>query len=106
MARTDKPQTHRKLYENIKALLHEARNAVARNINTAMVMTYFEIGRMIVVDEQHGKKRAGYAEETLKNLTIDIRHQTVSRFFSNRFRRQCLPNLRQIRNTGALSIRI
>ena len=33
MARTDKPQTHSKLFENIKALLHEARNAVARNIN-------------------------------------------------------------------------
>ena len=61
MTRTDKPHTHRKLFENIKAFLHEARNAVARNINTAMVMTYFEIGRMIVVDEQHGKKRAGYA---------------------------------------------
>ena len=72
MTRTDKPHTHRKLFENIKAFLHEARNAVARNINTAMVMTYFEIGRMIVVDEQHGKKRAGYAEETLKNLSLDL----------------------------------
>jgi len=47
MAKTDKPQTQRKLFENIKAILYEARNAVARSINTAMVMTYFEIGRMI-----------------------------------------------------------
>ena len=55
MAKTEKPQTHRKLFEDIRNLLHEARNAVARNINTAMVVTYFEIGRMIVVDEQQGK---------------------------------------------------
>lgn len=27
---------------------------------------------MIVVDEQQGKKRAGYAEETLKNLSLDL----------------------------------
>src|SRR3990172_4283142 len=65
-----KTQSHKKLYENIKTLLHEARSSVARNINTAMVMTYFVIGRMIVVDEQHGKKRARYAEETLKNLSL------------------------------------
>src|SRR3990172_9878954 len=67
-----KTQSHKKLYENIKTLLHEARSSVARNINTAMVMTYFEIGRMIVMDEQQGKKRAGYAEETLKNLSLDL----------------------------------
>jgi|SRR3990172_2568148 len=90
MARTDKPQTHRKLYENIKVLLQEARNAVARNINTAMVMTYFEIGKMIVVDEQHGKKRAGYAEETLKNLSLDL-----TREFGKGFSERNLENLRK-----------
>jgi len=47
MGKKLKTQPHQKLFENIKALLHEARNAVARNINTAMVMTYFEIGRTI-----------------------------------------------------------
>ena len=72
MGKIVKKQPHKKLFENIKALLHEARSAVARNINTAMVMTYFEIGRMIVVDEQQGKRRAGYAEETLKNLSLDL----------------------------------
>ena len=72
MGKIVKKQSHKKLFENIKTLLHEARTAVAKNINTAMVMTYFEIGRMIVVDEQQGKKRAGYAEETLKNLSLDL----------------------------------
>jgi len=33
MAKLDKPQAHRKLFENIKAIIYEARNAVASNIN-------------------------------------------------------------------------
>lgn len=69
MAKTDKPQSHRKLFESIRDLLHEARNAVSRNINTAMVTSYFKIGRMIVEHEQEGAKRAGYAKETLKSLS-------------------------------------
>jgi predicted nuclease of restriction endonuclease-like (RecB) superfamily len=69
MSKTIKKQLHKKLYEDIKALLHEARTAVARNINTAMVMTYFEIGRMIVEHEQEGANRAAYAKETLKSLS-------------------------------------
>src|SRR3972149_7637180 len=69
MGKKLKTQSHQKLFENIKALLHEARKAVARNINTAMVRTYFEIGRMIVEHEQEGAKRAEYAKETLKSLS-------------------------------------
>ncbi len=69
MGKTVKDQPHRKLYEDIKVFLHEARNAVDRNINTAMVMTYFEIGRMIVEYEQAGARRAGYAKETLMSLS-------------------------------------
>src|SRR3972149_5836520 len=69
MGKIVKNQSHRKLFENIRNLLHEARRAVSRNINTAMVMTYFEIGRMIVEHEQEGAKRAGYAKETLKSLS-------------------------------------
>ncbi|MFZ3138429.1 MAG: DUF1016 N-terminal domain-containing protein, partial [Thermodesulfovibrionales bacterium] len=69
MGKIVKKQSHKKLYENIKALLHEARSTIARNINTAMVMTYFKIGRMIVEHEQEGAKRAEYAKETLKSLS-------------------------------------
>ena len=47
MGKTVKNQSHRKLFENIRDILRKARNAVVRNVNTAMVMTYFEIGRTI-----------------------------------------------------------
>ncbi|MBI5795990.1 MAG: hypothetical protein HZA47_06700 [Planctomycetes bacterium] len=79
-----------KVIRKIRDLLHEARNAVVRNINTAMVMTYFEIGRMIVVDEQQGKKRADYAEETLKNLSLDLAWE-----FGKGFPERNLENMRK-----------
>jgi hypothetical protein len=36
-------------------LLQNARQQVLRTVNSTMVYTYFEIGRMIVVEEQSGK---------------------------------------------------
>jgi predicted nuclease of restriction endonuclease-like (RecB) superfamily len=56
----------------IKNLLDQARKQVAQTVNTTMVKTYFEIGRMIVEDEQHGENRAEYGKETLKNLSIEL----------------------------------
>lgn len=57
------------LFQSIKNLVDNARNSIVRNVNSAMILTYFEIGRMIVEDEQNGKERADYAKETLKNLS-------------------------------------
>lgn len=69
---TDIQSKESALYENIKALLEAARRSVVKTVNTTMALTYFEIGRVIVEDEQKGKKRAGYAEETLKNLSLRL----------------------------------
>lgn len=58
------------LLENkIVALLEKARTQVVASINTAMVYTYFEIGRYIIEYEQNGKDRAQYEKEVLKNLS-------------------------------------
>lgn len=37
-----------------------------------MIMTYFQIGEMIVEDEQNGRDRAEYSKETLKNLSKQL----------------------------------
>lgn len=59
----------RALYVKVKELLDQARAQVSRSVNTTMTCTYFQIGRMIVEDEQHGRGRAAYAEQTIKNLS-------------------------------------
>jgi predicted nuclease of restriction endonuclease-like (RecB) superfamily len=56
------------LFASIRDVIRQSRRAVAYGVNTAMVLTNYEIGRRIVEHEQGGKVRAEYAEETLKML--------------------------------------
>ena len=58
-----------KFFSQIVDLLQSARNKVVRTVNQAMVLTYFEIGRMIVEEEQDGKERADYGKQILKELS-------------------------------------
>ena len=67
--KSDTQQTDASLLSGIRELILEARRTVARGVNAALVWTNFEIGRRIVENEQKGKARAGYAEETLKQLS-------------------------------------
>jgi hypothetical protein len=78
-----------KLYGSIAKLIEQSRHILTRNINQAMVYTYYEIGRMIVEGEQQGKQRAEYGRSVLKELSKKL----TSRFgkgFSER-------NLEQMR---------
>lgn len=62
----------KELLQNISALLENARKKLAVAVNQAMVLTYFEIGRMIVEDEQNGESRAEYGKELLKDLSVHL----------------------------------
>ena len=62
-------KTDTEIYRKIVELLKEARKSVVRTINKTMVLTYFEIGRIIVEEEQKGKIRAEYGKELLKGLS-------------------------------------
>lgn len=57
------------LYRQITEIINRAKKAVSQNINITLVYANFEIGRMIVENEQKGKHRAGYAEETTVRLS-------------------------------------
>ncbi|MEA3281255.1 MAG: DUF1016 N-terminal domain-containing protein [Euryarchaeota archaeon] len=80
----------RPLYDQIRRVLLEAQSSVSHAVNTAMVHAYFEIGRLIVEDEQHGKTRAEYGEETLKILSVRLAAE-----FGRGFSRQNLQNMKQ-----------
>ena len=53
------------LVDKISELIKNARTQILRNVNHTMVVTYFEIGRMIVEDEQSGNKRADYGDKLI-----------------------------------------
>jgi len=57
------------LYSKISELIIGARKSLVRNINYTMVYTYYEIGQMIVEDEQKGAERAEYGKNVLKELS-------------------------------------
>lgn len=64
--------SHQNFIERISALLNNARNKIVNTVNQTMVLTYYEIGRMIVEEEQNGKDRADYGKEVIKRLSIKL----------------------------------
>jgi len=61
--------THFKLYSEIADLLRSAKSRVLRSVNHTMVITYFEVGKLIVEEEQNGNQRAGYGKHLLQGLS-------------------------------------
>lgn len=57
------------LFRQISDLLSEAREHIVRSVNQTIVSTYFEIGRLIVENEQSGLDRAEYGKSVLKSLS-------------------------------------
>ena len=66
----------------------------AKNINSLITATYWEIGRRIVHSEQQRKRRAGYGEELIERLSIHLSKQ-FGRGFGAR-------NLAQMRSANEL----
>lgn len=56
-------------YNQIRNLLDQARGKVFQQVNKTMVLTYFEIGKLIVEKEQGGNMRATYGKQILKELS-------------------------------------
>jgi len=65
---------HQDFIERISVLLNNAKDKIINTVNHTMVFTYFEIGRMIVEEEQKGKERAGYGKQLLASLSIKLTH--------------------------------
>lgn len=77
-------------YQKIAKLLTQARNSVVQTINKTMVQTYFEIGRMIVEEEQDGNIRAEYGKQVLIELSKKLTNE-----FGKGFSRRNLEQMRQ-----------
>ncbi|WP_294236607.1 YhcG family protein [uncultured Chryseobacterium sp.] len=82
--------TNEQLLQNISALLENARNKVVVAVNQTIVLTYFEVGRMIVEDEQHGESRAEYGKAVLKDLSLHL-----TKRFGKGFSQRNLEQMRQ-----------
>jgi hypothetical protein len=77
-------------YTEIRELLQRARGVAYRAVNTLMVNTYWQIGKRIVEQEQHGQNRAGYGDSLITNLSRYL-SDTLGKCFSE----ANLKNMRQ-----------
>jgi predicted nuclease of restriction endonuclease-like (RecB) superfamily len=66
------PANYNTVRAGIIELLKTARSAAARNVNSIMTATYWEIGRRIVEFDQAGRKRAEYGDVLIKKLAKDL----------------------------------
>lgn len=60
------------LLNNIRELLTQSRKQVIQAVNTAMVQTYWQIGQLIVEDEQKGGHRAEYGKGVLQAISKSL----------------------------------
>jgi len=59
-------------YQTIKEILTQARSEAYRAVNFAMVQAYWNIGKVIVEEEQRGRARAGYGEYLIKEISAKL----------------------------------
>ncbi|MCQ2348118.1 MAG: PDDEXK nuclease domain-containing protein [Paludibacteraceae bacterium] len=57
------------LYQDVCSIIEQGRESAYNAINKKMIETYWQIGKRIVEEEQHGKERANYGERVLENLS-------------------------------------
>jgi predicted nuclease of restriction endonuclease-like (RecB) superfamily len=57
------------VYKNIRNILEKARYDTYKAVNLSMVSAYWQIGKVIVEEEQKGKERAKYGETLIEELS-------------------------------------
>ncbi len=71
-------------------LLNKARTEIVSKVNKTMVYTYYEIGRIIVEEEQNGKGRAEYGQQLIEELSNKLSFEFGKGFSST--------NIKQMRS--------
>lgn len=80
---------HKDVYSSIKELMDNARNRVAREVNNILIQTYWEIGRIIVEEEQGNSDRAEYGKQLITDLS-----KKLTKEYGKGFSRSNLQNMR------------
>lgn len=74
------------LVGQIAQIIEQARGHVRQSVNSAMVASYWEIGRLIVEHEQQGQVRAAYGQRQLAELSARLTQQFGKGFDASNLR--------------------
>jgi len=86
-------------FEDVAKIIEKARTYVGRTADLAMCISYFEVGRMIVEEEQGGKARAKYGKGLMRGLADFLTER-----FGRGFSLSTLKNAKQFYNVYSPSI--
>ena len=78
------------MIEEIRTLLINSRLQLQQSVNSVMVQTYWNIGKIIVEDEQDGQERAAYGKKQLEQIS-----NTLTQEFGKGFDARNLRSMRQ-----------
>lgn len=73
-------ENDKKIIEEIKQLIMESRQKISYAVNNSMLLTYWNVGRIIVENEQNGKIKAEYGKQVIKDLSKELRKTFGSGF--------------------------
>lgn len=66
------PSNQNMLIGDIRQIIESGRRQAYASVNASMIVTYWNIGRRIVEEEQHGEARAEYGDFLIKDLASDL----------------------------------
>lgn len=86
MANNLPEKTIDQLYNNVVQTIELAKDTAYRAVNTSMVNAYWNIGRLIVEQEQEGEQRAEYGKGLLKELSKKLGNEYGKGFDTSNLR--------------------
>ena len=63
-----------KMIEEIKNIIISSRNKIAYEVNNTMISAYWNVGRIIVENEQNGNIKAEYGKQIIRELSKELRN--------------------------------
>ena len=66
-------ESNNKMLEQIKEVIINSRQKVAYEVNNTMLEAYWNVGRIIVENEQNGNYKAEYGKQLIKDLSKELR---------------------------------
>jgi DUF1016 N-terminal domain len=68
---------------DIRQVIAEARERVARSVNHTLTVAYWHIGKRLIEEEQGGKERAAYGKRLVTDLSVHLTREFGSGFSAN-----------------------
>jgi predicted nuclease of restriction endonuclease-like (RecB) superfamily len=73
-------QLKKEFIQQVQDIISSSKDRAIRSIDSIRVLMYWEIGKLILEEEQQGKERAGYGEFLIKTLSDSLKMEHGSSF--------------------------